>query len=62
MGTNGAAPTNYDQLLAAQFEVATGGDVGAFIMARRSFTKYAKLKETTNQPLERPRRLRTTRS
>lgn len=60
MGTNGAPITSYDTLLDAlqTLQVANAADPTAAIMAPRTSTTIAKLKDTTNQPLAKPEALR----
>lgn len=60
MGTNGAQISNYDPLLDAlqTLQVANAADPTAAIMAPRTSTTIAKLKDTTNQPLAKPEALR----
>lgn len=60
VGTNGAPITNYDTLLDAlqTLQVANAEDPTAAIMAPRTSTTIAKLKDTTNQPLAKPEALR----
>jgi len=56
MGTNGAAPTNYDKFsYAVQDIAAENGEANAVIMAPRTFYTIDRLKEgTTNAPLRGP--------
>lgn len=60
MGTNGAPISSYDTLLDAlqTLQVANAADPTAAIMAPRTSTSIAKLKDTTNQPLAKPEALR----
>lgn len=67
MGTNGATPTSFDQLVDSVVAVrGSNFEPAALIAAPRTFGTYAKLKDTTNQPLTPPddvaslRRLSTT--
>ena len=59
MGVNGGAITSYDSLLDAlqTLQNANALDPTAAIMAPRTATAIAKLKDTTNQPLRRPEAL-----
>ena len=56
MGTNGLALTNYDPFVDAVSALLTAnaGAPSAAIMAPRTLTKLAKLKDTLNQPMRRP--------
>jgi HK97 family phage major capsid protein len=56
MGTNGAAITNFDNLLDCMYtlELANNAQIGAFIMHPRVSRSLRKLKDTTNQPLVPP--------
>lgn len=56
MGTNGAAVTNYDNLIDLLYEVAVdnGASPSAFIMHPRTQAAFAKLKDTANNPLNEP--------
>jgi len=56
MGTNGAAPSNYDPFsYASQYVLENNGKPGAVIMAPRTFGTLDRLKEaTTNAPLAPP--------
>lgn len=56
MGTNGATPSNYDDLLETlyQLEVSNAADPTALIWHPRTARTYRKLKDTTNQPMEAP--------
>lgn len=56
MGTNGAAPTNYDEVVKATFSTLKndGADPTAAVFHPRDLETYALLKDTTNQPLRRP--------
>lgn len=59
MGTNGAALTSFDNVidLVQVLQVAKAPDPTAAIMAPRTATTIAKLKDTTNQPLRKPEAL-----
>lgn len=56
MGANGAALTNWDKVIDVlqTLQDANAGDPTAMIMAPRTATTIAKLKDTTNQPLAIP--------
>lgn len=56
MGTNGAAPTNYDPFLDALYELELDNvrEATAAILHPRTARTLAKLKDTTNQPLALP--------
>ena len=56
MGTNGAQLTNYDKLLDTYQALldAKAADPTAAIMAPRTMISLDKLKDTTNQPMQRP--------
>ena len=58
---NGGAPTNYDQLLDALYEIqnAKGNQPSATIHHPRTARDYGKLKATDNQPLLKPEMLRS---
>jgi HK97 family phage major capsid protein len=55
-GTNGSAPTNYDELVDGYYEIANakGSLPNSLVMHPRSFRDYAKLKDSQNQPLVKP--------
>lgn len=59
MGTNGAALTSFDKVidLVQILQDAKAPDPTAAIMAPRTSTAIAKLKDTTNQPLRKPEAL-----
>jgi len=61
MGTNGAAPTNYDNLLDCvyELEVDNAADPTAAVWHPRTARTFRKLKDTTNQPLEAPEPVRS---
>lgn len=61
MGTNGATPTSYDDLLDMLYtlELANENDPTAVIFHPRTARTYRKLKDTTNQPLDAPAPLDT---
>lgn len=61
MGTNGAAPTNFDNLLDCvyELEVDNAAEPTAAIWHPRTARTYRKLKDTTNQPLEAPEPVRS---
>lgn len=61
MGTNGATPSSYDDLLdmAYTLELANAADPTAVVYHPRTARTYRKLKDTTNQPLEAPAPLDT---
>ena len=56
MGTNGLAITNYDPVISAVQVIAdaNGGDPEFAVMAPRTWAAIAKLKDSQNQPLQRP--------
>jgi HK97 family phage major capsid protein len=56
MGTNGLALTNYDPFIDGVAALLNSNSNGpsAAVMAPRTLTKLAKLKDTTNQPLRKP--------
>jgi HK97 family phage major capsid protein len=58
MGTDGAAPASYNELVTAWQTLAGNNvivpDPMTFVMAPRSAGEYALLKDTLNQPLHRP--------
>lgn len=59
MGTNGATPTNYDDLIDAIYEIenANGTPPTAAIWSPRTAKTYRKLKDSTGQPLMMPQAL-----
>ena len=61
MGTNGATPSNYDDLLDMLYELEldNANEPTAAIYHPRTARTYRKLKDTTNQPLEAPAPLDT---
>ena len=61
MGTNGATPASYDDLLdmAYTLELANAADPTAIVYHPRTARTYRKMKDTTNQPLEAPAPLDT---
>lgn len=61
MGANGAALANYDKLLDVQqtLQDANAADITGLIMAPRTSTAFAKLKDTTGQPLRKPEAIST---
>lgn len=61
MGTNGATPANYDDLLDMiyQLELANENDPTAIVYHPRTARTYRKLKDTTNQPMQAPAPLDT---
>ena len=61
MGTNGATPTSYDDLLDMLYtlELANENDPTAVVYHPRTARTYRKLKDTTNQPMEAPAPLDT---
>tara|TARA_R110002124_G_scaffold223056_1_gene388443 strand:- start:11884 stop:13206 length:1323 start_codon:yes stop_codon:yes gene_type:complete len=63
MGTDGAVPANWDEILDAVYdiELANGGPATAAIHHPRTARTYRKLKDTTNQPLMMPESLRDVR-
>jgi HK97 family phage major capsid protein len=55
MATNGAAPPNYDFVVDAVGRLADGNEeANAIIYSPRTARELAKLKDTTNQPMEAP--------
>src|SRR3569623_113518 len=56
MGTNGAALANYDKLLDLQqtLQDANAADITGLIMAQRTSTPFAKMKDSTGQPMRIP--------
>lgn len=61
MGTNGAAPTNYDNLLDCvyELEVDNSGEPTAAVWHPRTARTFRKLKDTTSQPMEAPEPVRS---
>lgn len=61
MGTNGAALADYDKLLDLQqtLQDENAADITGLIMAPRTSTAYAKLKDSTGQPLRKPEAIST---
>jgi HK97 family phage major capsid protein len=57
MGTNGATPTNYDDLIGLLYEIQldNGADPSVFVMHPRTNKTYATLKDANNNPLVEPR-------
>jgi len=56
-GANGSAITNFDELIDAIDLIRrdnVNDDIGAAIMHPREWTTYAKMKDSQNQPLQRP--------
>ncbi|MCU7838654.1 MAG: phage major capsid protein [Candidatus Thiodiazotropha sp. (ex Troendleina suluensis)] len=56
LGTDGAALTGYNPLIDANYELANANAANptAAVMAPRTSTTFAKLVDSTNQPLQRP--------
>lgn len=60
MGTNGAALANYDPMIDSYYELANAnaGNATAAVMAPRTQMEFAKLADSTGQPLQRPSAIR----
>jgi HK97 family phage major capsid protein len=56
MGTNGATPANYDDLIGLLYEIQldNGADPSVFVMHPRTNKTYATLKDANNNPLVEP--------
>lgn len=63
MGTNGAVPTNYDDLIDLMYEIQAdnGADPSVFIMNPRTNRTYAKLKDGNSNPMVEPEMTRSVR-